>query len=204
MLDWWKMRHNNRRGTSELLEKHHMEDIMDATLGRQRQPVGNMADARQHLKWPIELGSELAPCLVDQCGSQAVMKAHPYPIAFYKCQLLVVLIIVALHQVLGMVQLIFDLCQELIAFKELLVHREHLRLAAFIGEQRRWITIVYHLEGCRSESCLKVCVVAVFGPWQPVQPATWLISCKIAKVDSQNPIGHLRLTMRNQLVSALV
>jgi hypothetical protein len=34
MLDWRKTRHNNRRGARELLEKHHVEDIMDVTLGR--------------------------------------------------------------------------------------------------------------------------------------------------------------------------
>jgi hypothetical protein len=33
MLDWRKTKHNGRRGARELLEKHHMEDIMDTTLG---------------------------------------------------------------------------------------------------------------------------------------------------------------------------
>jgi hypothetical protein len=41
------------------------------------------------------------------------MKAQPYPIS-YKFQLSVVLIIVVFHQVLGMLQPIFDLCQKFI------------------------------------------------------------------------------------------
>jgi hypothetical protein len=68
MLDWRKMRHCNRRGAHELLEEHHVEDIMDATLGRQHQSVGDMIDASQHLKWPIELRREVPSCFVGQRG----------------------------------------------------------------------------------------------------------------------------------------
>jgi hypothetical protein len=45
MLDWRKTRHCSRRGALELLEKHHVEDVTDVAFGRQRQPVGNRADA---------------------------------------------------------------------------------------------------------------------------------------------------------------
>jgi hypothetical protein len=34
MLNRRKERHNNRQGTNELLQEHHMEDIMNAGLGR--------------------------------------------------------------------------------------------------------------------------------------------------------------------------
>jgi hypothetical protein len=33
MLDWRKKRDNSRQGVDELLEKHHVENIMDAALG---------------------------------------------------------------------------------------------------------------------------------------------------------------------------
>jgi hypothetical protein len=34
MLDWRKTSHNSRLGARELLEKHHVEDIIDTTLVR--------------------------------------------------------------------------------------------------------------------------------------------------------------------------
>jgi hypothetical protein len=152
----------------------------------------------RNLKQPIELGSEIPSYLVSQCGSQAVMKTQPYRISFCKFQLSVVLIIVALHHVLGMLQPIFDLYQKLVVIKQLL-HCGQLGLASFIGEQCRWITTVYHLEGCCPESHLKGGVVAVLDPWQPAQPVTRLISFKTAKVDSQNHVGHLRLAISLQV-----
>jgi hypothetical protein len=99
-----------------------------------------------------------------------------------------------------MLQSIFDLCQKLVTVKELLVQCGHFGLASFIGEQCQRITTVYHLKGCRLKSCLKGGVVAVLGPWQSVQPAMWLISCKIEKVDSQNLVRHLRLSVSVQNV----
>jgi hypothetical protein len=94
-----------------------VEDIMDATLGWQHQSVGDTIDVSQHLKWPIKLWCEVPSCFVGQRGRQVVMKAQPHLVS-YKFQLLVVVIIGALHQVMGMLQLILDLHQELIVIHE--------------------------------------------------------------------------------------
>jgi hypothetical protein len=72
-----------------LRNKHHMEDVMDAALWWKRQLVGNSADVGQNLKWSVELWRELAPRLISECSGQAVMKAQPYPITFFKRQLTV-------------------------------------------------------------------------------------------------------------------
>jgi hypothetical protein len=94
-----------------------VKDIMNAVLRRQRQFVCNRANTSQHLKRPVELGCELHQSFICQYSGQMMMKAQPYPSlppqilapdgASLKVNM--VLIIVSFHQVLGMLQPIFNL-----------------------------------------------------------------------------------------------
>jgi hypothetical protein len=59
---------------------------------------------------------------------------------------MVVLVIVAFHQVLGMLQSFADFSHELVAVVQLLVHCRNLEFTNFIGYKYRPIATIYHLE----------------------------------------------------------
>jgi hypothetical protein len=104
------------------------------------------------------------------------------------------LIIVAFHQVLGMLQPFMNCSQELIAIVEPVIRCRNLEFAGFIGDRRQRLTAIDHLEGCRP-LCGLVGVVAACSPWQPTKPTTWTITCEAVKVDAQNVIFQIRLVV---------
>ena len=63
-----------------LLEVDDMEDIVNASLGWQPQPISNRADLLNHLKWPVEAQRELRFGTVSDARCSALMETEPNPV----------------------------------------------------------------------------------------------------------------------------
>ena len=100
------------------LEQAHMEDFMQSSAGRKLQPVGNPANALQHLEWLGVARAKLpfGPGLQRLCGP--MKQAQPNPIAHSKLQVAVAGVVVLLRQLLRLKEALSDLSQHLIAAAE--------------------------------------------------------------------------------------
>ena len=93
------------------LEQAHMEDVMQSSAGRKLQPVGNPANALQHLERPRVARAKLPFCPGLQRLRGLMMHAQPNPIAHSKLQVAVSDVVVLLRQLLRLKEALPDLSQ---------------------------------------------------------------------------------------------
>ena len=100
------------------LEQAHMEDVMQSSAGRKLQPVGNPANALQHLEWPGVARAKLPFGLGFQRLRGPMKQAQPNLITHSKLQVVVADVVVLLRQLLRLKEAMSDLRQHLIVAVE--------------------------------------------------------------------------------------
>jgi hypothetical protein len=111
----------------ELLEEPDMEDIVEASLGRQGQANGDIVDELDHAVRPVKPWLQLADCRLGHRGRRALTKTQQHPLTFLVVDRTVELIVVALLHHLGLLEPVMDVLEELRVLLQSPSHRRYPR-----------------------------------------------------------------------------
>ena len=100
------------------LEQAHIEDVMQSSVDQKLQPVGNPANALQHLERPGVARAKLPFCPGLQRLRGPMKQVQPNPIAHCELQVMVAGVVVLLRQLLCLKEAPPDLSQYLISAAE--------------------------------------------------------------------------------------
>jgi hypothetical protein len=170
-----------------------MEHIVYPRLGWKLQSVGNGAELLNHLVRPKVLWRQLGQMPVVNGHDIALVQAEPCPLADFKFEMAVLLVVYELHNPLCLKKPIAHLRKEDVLIPELSIHRHYPCHVRQHRKQSWWWPTVYDFEWRRLQHCLVRRVVAVFCPWKPSQSALVSIAGQTAEVNCDDSVCDLGL-----------
>lgn len=160
----------------ERLQKPNIENVMEATIPRQSQVIGYLANVLHHAKLPraarakFSLGARL-----EGLGG-ALKEAQPHPVTNSELQLTVTAVVVDLCVVASLEKTFANVRQEQVTISEKVMRLLCAQHAWHVRKKRgRW-SAIHHLKRRSSKRRMVGCVVAVLRPREPIDPSSWSIS----------------------------
>lgn len=176
MQQRWKGRRCVRSRTVVLLQQSYVENVMDASAGRQRQPNRHLVDEFGDLIRPEEPGLELAGGLLGQRRRRTLLEAQEHPVAHLEHNMAMYLVVVQLLRRLSLFQPVTNIGEELFTLLHAFSDGRDACFPRFIRPDGRGITSIDDAEGCITQRRLVGRVEDELGPRQPPQPVAWPIS----------------------------
>jgi hypothetical protein len=165
MMNIGQWRRGCWRFAHPLLQQPNMKDVMEFGAMRELKMNNNVVDELFDTVGPEEPQLKFAFDLRRQGGNWVVSEAEQYPVTDDVGDLTVFLVVVALLDILCLLQPKPYISQEFFSFFHRLGHRCHASVPRFIGPNGRRIPPIDHPKGRLTEGRLVGRVVRILGPW---------------------------------------